>query len=390
MQSSVEYGVCLMGGATEDDNPMSWLLEKAIGGDVVVIRASGSDGYNNYLYNQLGVSVNSVETIVFNNSAAASDPYVLQQLQNAELIWIAGGDQAVYESYWKDTQIEDILNAHVNTKQAPIGGTSAGMAILAGTYFSASNGTITSSQALANPFHPNVTISTNFLSVPLLGEVTTDTHFDNPDRKGRLMAFLARQTSETGQRAFGIACDEYTAVCIDGNGLARVFGAHPTYDDNAYFLQANCDAPFEPEVCSPSTPLTWNRNGNAVKVYAVKGTSSGSNTFDLNDWETGVGGNWQHWYVQSGVFTETAGTEPNCGQAVSASDGTSPPEYYWIGNELFFQKPVESIRVFDSSSRLLRLVFSKQKISLEGLPQGLYVIQILNGEKTHAIRAVIR
>jgi hypothetical protein len=48
-------GVCLMGGATEDDNAMKWFLQSANGGDVLVLRASGSNGYNNYLYSQLGI-----------------------------------------------------------------------------------------------------------------------------------------------------------------------------------------------------------------------------------------------------------------------------------------------------------------------------------------------
>lgn len=32
-----EFGVCLMGGATEHDEAMKWLLRKANGGDVVVL-----------------------------------------------------------------------------------------------------------------------------------------------------------------------------------------------------------------------------------------------------------------------------------------------------------------------------------------------------------------
>ena len=51
-------GVCLMGGATESDDAMKWFLERCDGGDVLVLRASGSDGYNDYLYSELGISVN--------------------------------------------------------------------------------------------------------------------------------------------------------------------------------------------------------------------------------------------------------------------------------------------------------------------------------------------
>jgi hypothetical protein len=42
-------GICLMGGSTEDDEAMKWFLNKANGGDVLVIRASGSNGYNSYI-----------------------------------------------------------------------------------------------------------------------------------------------------------------------------------------------------------------------------------------------------------------------------------------------------------------------------------------------------
>ena len=42
------FGICLMGGASEDDNAMQWFLNKANGGDVIVIRTSGGDDYNDY------------------------------------------------------------------------------------------------------------------------------------------------------------------------------------------------------------------------------------------------------------------------------------------------------------------------------------------------------
>ena len=46
----------------------------------------------------------------------------------------------------------------------------------------------------------------------------TDTHFDNPEREGRLLAFMARASTDWGIAATAIACDEYTAVCIDPSG----------------------------------------------------------------------------------------------------------------------------------------------------------------------------
>jgi cyanophycinase-like exopeptidase len=211
-------GVCIMGGATEHDEAMKWFLEQANGGDILVLRTSGSNGYNNYLYSQLGIGVNSVETIVFNNATASNDAYVLQQIQNAEAIWFAGGDQWNYVSYWRNTPIDSLINLALVNKKIVIGGTSAGMAIQGGYYFSAENGTVTSATALNNPYDFDVTVdSTKFLDNDYLGDVITDTHYDNPDRKGRHITFLARIFMDYGVQAKGIACQEYTAVCIDTN-----------------------------------------------------------------------------------------------------------------------------------------------------------------------------
>ncbi len=54
-------GLLLMGGGTDVDEAFTWWLARTGGGDVVVLRASGADGYNPYLYDDLG-GVDSVET----------------------------------------------------------------------------------------------------------------------------------------------------------------------------------------------------------------------------------------------------------------------------------------------------------------------------------------
>ena len=69
-------GICLMGGSRENDNAMRWFLNQADGGDILVLRASGSNGYNDYMYSDLGVDINSVESIIVNNRYASIDPYI--------------------------------------------------------------------------------------------------------------------------------------------------------------------------------------------------------------------------------------------------------------------------------------------------------------------------
>ena len=167
--TTTQAGTCLMGGATEDDNAMRWFLQRSGGGDIVVLRATGTNGYNNYLYSGLGITVNSVETLVIPSIAAANTAYVRTQLRNAEAVFIAGGNQADYIIFWKNTAVDSALNYLINVKKIPIGGTSAGMAIMGQAYNSAVNGSVTSAQALANPYNSLITLgNNNFLHNPFL------------------------------------------------------------------------------------------------------------------------------------------------------------------------------------------------------------------------------
>ena len=344
-------GICLMGGASENDEAMKWFLNRAYGGDVLVIRASGSNGYNNYLYASLGVNVNSVETIVFNNSSAAYDPYVLERISKAEAIWMAGGDQWNYVSYWRNTPVDSLINDAIANRGIVIGGTSAGMAVQGGFYFSAENGTVTSGTALQDPFNANVTVdSASFIKNNYLEDVITDTHYDNPNRKGRHVVFLAHIFQNYGIEAKGIACNEYTAVCIDENGQARVFGEYPAYDEFAYFIAKNCDLNDNstiPEVYTQGSPLTWDYSGTVLRAYKVPGTMTGVNSFNLGDWETGSGGEWLYWSVNAGTFIETTASAPDC----SANTGE-----LWMDEMDIFPNPTDGVATIEFGSAETRAV----------------------------------
>jgi len=397
-------GICLMGGATEDDRAMKWFLERANGGDVLVLRASGADGYNNYFFNELGIPIHSVETIVFHDSTASYEPYIIQRILQAEAIWIAGGNQWNYVHYWRNTPIDSAINQVILQKNIVIGGTSAGMAILGKFYFTAQNGTVSSSTALSDPYHPSITIdSTTFITNSYLHNVITDTHFDNPDRKGRLITFLARILADYGISAKAIACDEYTAVCIDTQGVAKVFGSYPAYDDNAYFVQVNCELPIQtPESCFANTPLTWYRNAHALKVCQLKGDTLGSQTFDLKDWKTHHGGNWFHWFVQNGILTETLANAPNC-STITANQSPSPLIFHIFPNPVHNQLNVTSptslaknlhFKITDPLGRafsLPYLVYSNGwKIDLNSLGMGVYFLQIFDETQILQVSKIIK
>jgi cyanophycinase-like exopeptidase len=234
---------------------------------------------------------------LINSRTLANDLQVEVTLLRAEAVFIAGGDQANYVNYWKDSKVEDTLNYLRNVKKVPIGGTSAGCVILGGTYFPALYGTVTSSEALANPYNSYLTLSHNdFLSQPYLSNVITDTHFDNPDRRGRLVTFLARMNQDYGVVGRGIGIDEGTAVCIESNGTGRVFGS-----GTAFFLSQNGPA-NTPEICVDGSDLDWYRNRQAVTVYKIVGNTYGSGTFDISTWNKGNGGVNQYYYVNHGIL----------------------------------------------------------------------------------------
>ncbi|HZM71195.1 MAG TPA: cyanophycinase [Candidatus Cryosericum sp.] len=284
----------LHGGGTDADENFVRMGAHAGGGDFVVIRFFGTDAYNQYIYDLC--HCDSVETIVFKNANATTNPFVIERIRNAEALWIAGGDQSYYVNFWKGTPIEDAI-LFVASKPAPVGGTSAGMAIM-GEFLNAalSNSTLTSSEALADPFHKDLTLDRDFLHLASLEGIITDQHLQERDRMGRTVAFLARLVKD-GWTVEGraVAADRETALHLDpSTGRSEVIAVpgHPT--PFVYFLRT----PGPPEICQPGTPLTF-RN---LSVYRIGPGGS----FDLGAWR-GQGGIAYTLSAEAGVLQSSRG-----------------------------------------------------------------------------------
>jgi cyanophycinase-like exopeptidase len=288
-------GLLLMGGSTDVDAAIAWFLQRAVGGDVVVIRSSGADGYNQYMYDM--VPVNSVETIIIDSRAKAELTSVSDKIRNAEALFIAGGDQWNYVNYWKNTATENAINYLINTKHVTVGGTSAGLAILGSAYYSAEKGSVTSAQALANPYHRYSTLGqADFVSHPHLVNTITDSHYTQRDRQGRHISWLARLMKDFSYSTVkGIGVDEQTAVCVDASGIGKVYGLN-----NAYFIK---NTNLGPETCVSGTALTWNRGATAVTTYRIAGSATGNGSFNATNW-TFSGGTSYHYYVNNGVLAQ--------------------------------------------------------------------------------------
>jgi cyanophycinase len=118
-----------------------------------------------------------------------------------------------------------------------------------------------------------VTISRDFLRIPLLAGIITDTHFAKRDRMGRLVVFLARILQDGWEKHVrAIAVEEGAAVLLEADGEAKIIGAGP-----AYFLEAK----NVPEVCRRKTALS-------IAGITIHRAPPGA-SFNLKDWK-GTGG----------------------------------------------------------------------------------------------------
>jgi cyanophycinase len=322
-QGACSPSIALVGGGYDVGEAFRWMIARAgistgTGGRFVIIRATGTDAYNPYIYSRLGqvdptsprgyemvggadLGLTSVETLVIPNRAAAEDPFVLKVIGRASAIFIAGGDQADYYNYWQGTSLNNLIQKAV-TAGIPVGGTSAGTAMLGQYAFAALNGAVDSPAALSDPFNRLVTIDPlntsskkfvqngSFLNIASLGNTITDTHFNTRDRLGRLFSFVARigkactgGVVNVGDVA-GIGIDEETAVLVSGApGSAKAEMAVNPYNaenttslytaqNSAYFVKYTA-APVQ---CVAGKPLVDN---SGIQVYRLSGQKDKSSPY---------------------------------------------------------------------------------------------------------------
>jgi len=292
-------GFALMGGGADLDPAFEWMCHKSGGGDFLVVRATGTDAYNEYIAKLC--RQNSVATLVIPDRQAAMDPFVAKTIRNAEALFISGGDQANYIRNWTGTPVQQALNDLIR-RGVPMGGTSAGLAVLGEFAYSAmkdanNDPNLGSKETLANPYLDRVTIAHNFLNIQLLKNTITDTHFAKRDRLGRLLVFMARITQDKmGEDVRGIGVDEKSAALLEADGSIQVIGAGL----GAYFFR-----PSQPPAnCTKGKPLTYKK----IEVYKVP---SGA-TFNVKDWK-GSGGSSYSLDVNEGVVTSTDKDGPYAG-----------------------------------------------------------------------------
>ena len=319
-------GLLLIGGAEASSSgevgATEWFLGNGCGGDYLVLRSDGIGGQADWICQTFPNHVSSAAELSIDTRSAADNAQVVEIINQAELIFIAGGDQTAYVERWRNTATAAALNDHLISR--PLAGTSAGMMILSESYYAPTGAGVLSSEILDDPFNDltDQIGHADFVRHPLLAGVITDAHLDRchgsdcEQRYGRLFGLLARtvEAHPERERSYAIGADEGALIAIDPDGMARVFGAGGTDGPSAWFAQQHADGP---EQVNPGQPLVWDRQGQAVKVYRIVGEPAGHGLFNLNNWFNASGGHWLDWFTDNGAegFNFSDGTCADCAAA---------------------------------------------------------------------------
>jgi cyanophycinase-like exopeptidase len=168
-----------------------------------------------------------------------------------------GGNQWTYINEWTGTPLQTVLQQQ--SERVPMGGTSAGCAIMGEFVYDASQGSVTTAEALADPYNRYVTFTQSFLEIPVLRDLVTDTHFQERDRMGRMVAFMGRQLQDRLTSAHGVVrsggFNERNAMLIDKDGTGLVIGRGDTFMcsttqmPNEFIVQEKTKLTFVPVEC---------------------------------------------------------------------------------------------------------------------------------------------
>lgn len=163
-----------------------------------------------------------------------------------------------------------------------VGGTSAGLAILGNWVYSAQAESAESSDALDDPYNEDITLTGAFLRINYLETVITDTHFFERNRMGRLLTFVARIVQDSSAVDVpivrGVGVDEPAGLIINATtGHARAVGS-----GNVYICASVRGE--DPDVCEPSTPLTF------TNVSCTRLSANAGDTYNFSIFEAESGG----------------------------------------------------------------------------------------------------
>ena len=226
-QAFTQGNIMLVGGGAEadggwSDTPYKWCIQQSKTKRVAIIAATaaGATPFIPDYFKKLGAK--EAKNFVIDSKTIADDKVTYDSLKTYDCIFIKGGDQALYYTYYKDTKTQKALQ-EIFDGGGVLSGTSAGAMILAPIVYTAEKGSIFPDEALANPNDDFMTLKNDFLSVFPKNWIF-DTHVAQRGRINRMPSMLANWAASQNQFAKALGVDDQTAVCIDKKLNAKVYG----------------------------------------------------------------------------------------------------------------------------------------------------------------------
>lgn len=208
----------LIVGGAEDRQQDRVILRKFIeyaGGPLARLRlitaASGvpeavADSYRQ-AFGELGAQ--NFAVLPLHNRESAFEPELVRQLQEADGVFMSGGDQSrLMASIW-ETPVLGALHQAYHFHGCCIGGTSAGAAVM-------SRHMISQGPALLRPRKDAIDTD---IGLGLLPAAIVDQHFSERRRLARLLSALARRPD-----LLGVGIDEDTALVVERGWALEVIG----------------------------------------------------------------------------------------------------------------------------------------------------------------------
>lgn len=208
----------LIVGGAEDRQQDRVILRKFIeyaGGPMARIRlitaASSVPETVGHSYRQAfgDLGAQNFEVLPLYERESAFQPQVLEQLQQADGVFMSGGDQSRLMAALWETPALNALHQAFHFRSCCVGGTSAGAAVM-------SRHMIAQGPALLRPSKDAVATD---IGLGLLPSAIVDQHFSERRRLARLLSVLAQRPD-----LLGVGIDEDTALVVERGQAIEVIG----------------------------------------------------------------------------------------------------------------------------------------------------------------------
>ena len=136
-------------------------------------------------------------------------------------------------------------------------------------------------------------------------------------------------------------------------------------------------------------------------MYNIKGTNSGTNTFDLNTWTKGNGGEWQNWYVTNGTVNDSESDRIHCQPTQTEfialddeafriypnpfHDGSIVIEYNGTGPEVIILSSMDGTEILrEHQPGVYTTMLTPDK-----LPAGIYMISLHCSQRIYTRKLIV-